>query len=93
MSVGDVQRPFDGKPSDKKRQVPPPPQPPKRKGSGEGCLDLFRSNSRLTPVEQDEHPVDLEYYSLLGVEPTASQAQIKKGYYMMAMKCDLSFCD
>jgi hypothetical protein len=34
----------------------------------------------------DENPADLEYYNLLEVEHTATPAQIKKAYYVMAMK-------
>ncbi|KAJ1565498.1 hypothetical protein HK096_002447 [Nowakowskiella sp. JEL0078] len=34
----------------------------------------------------DESPADMEYYDLLGVKADATAGQIKKGYYLMAMK-------
>ncbi|TPX62125.1 hypothetical protein PhCBS80983_g00664 [Powellomyces hirtus] len=35
----------------------------------------------------DEAPLDLEYYDLLGISGTATAPQIKKAYYLKAMKC------
>ncbi|RKO91127.1 X-domain of DnaJ-containing-domain-containing protein, partial [Blyttiomyces helicus] len=35
----------------------------------------------------DENPVDMEYYDLLGIAGNATPAEIKKAYYMKAMKC------
>ena len=38
----------------------------------------------------DANPIDMTYYNLLGVSANASQAAIKKAYYMNAMKvCDI----
>ncbi|RKP02785.1 hypothetical protein CXG81DRAFT_10394 [Caulochytrium protostelioides] len=34
----------------------------------------------------DAQPLERTYYDLLGVDPQATPAQIKKGYYVMAMK-------
>jgi len=34
----------------------------------------------------DEHPADMEYYDVLGIKPTATQAEIKKAYRVMALK-------
>ncbi|KAI9015177.1 X-domain of DnaJ-containing-domain-containing protein [Gaertneriomyces semiglobifer] len=35
----------------------------------------------------DENPVDMEYYEVLEVSATATAGEIKKAYYMKAMKC------
>ncbi|TPX71691.1 hypothetical protein SpCBS45565_g00756 [Spizellomyces sp. 'palustris'] len=35
----------------------------------------------------DEHPIEMEYYDLLGVQASATAGEIKKAYYMKAMKC------
>jgi curved DNA-binding protein CbpA len=34
----------------------------------------------------DENPLNTEFYDLLEVSPTATQAEIKKKYYVLAMK-------
>ncbi|KAJ3299956.1 hypothetical protein HK104_005653 [Borealophlyctis nickersoniae] len=35
----------------------------------------------------DENPIDMELYDTLGVKATATASEIKKAYYMKAMKC------
>jgi len=37
-------------------------------------------------VGTDENPVDMEYYDILGIKATATQAEIKKAYRIMALK-------
>ncbi|ORX82859.1 DnaJ-domain-containing protein [Anaeromyces robustus] len=37
-------------------------------------------------VGTDENPIDMEYYDILGIKPTATQTEIKKAYRIMALK-------
>jgi preprotein translocase subunit Sec63 len=44
------------------------------------CSSTFQNKTTVTATQ------DTSYYTLLNVEPTATPAQIKKAYYLMAMK-------
>lgn len=46
--------------------------------------DLFEKH--VETVTEERQVKNLEYYDALGIEPTASEAQIKKAYYKLALK-------
>lgn len=58
--------------------ISPPPKKPANQPPRSACS----SGAKGT----DANPIDLDYYNLLDVKPTASTAQIKKAYYLKAMK-------
>lgn len=53
---------------------------------------IFRKSSKPMSnfgrkLGTEDSPIDLEYYNILEVKADATAAQIKKGYYILAMKC------
>lgn len=48
---------------------------------------IYNTSTNTTNISgTDDNPASLEYYQLLDIKSDATQGQIKKAYYLMAMK-------